>query len=181
MTQYHTNGHENSGNCARLPPSPGGDGRGEGERFLQSHFRSKRLITQNPKWEIRNPKSIRASLRRLLRFKGSERDPMQNSLSALGRLPGWCFGFCEAISLTVLAFFAVLVFAGCRTREPAPSRTAQPARRPNFVFILTDDQRFDSMGCAGNRLIQTPNLDRLATDGVRLRNHFVTTSICCVS
>src|SRR5207302_9973999 len=37
--------------CA-LPPSPGGEGEGEGERFLQSHFRRKRLITQNPKSEI---------------------------------------------------------------------------------------------------------------------------------
>jgi len=37
------------------------------------------------------------------------------------------------------------------------------------------------MGCAGNRLIQTPNIDRLAANGVRFKNHFVTTSICCVS
>ena len=53
--------------------------------------------------------------------------------------------------------------------------------KPNFIFILTDDQRFDTLGCAGNRLIQTPNIDRLAKNGVRFRNHFVTTSICCVS
>ncbi|HYV28128.1 MAG TPA: sulfatase [Candidatus Eisenbacteria bacterium] len=53
--------------------------------------------------------------------------------------------------------------------------------KPNFIFILTDDQRFDTLGCAGNRLIQTPNIDRLAKHGVRFRNHFVTTSICCVS
>jgi arylsulfatase A-like enzyme len=55
------------------------------------------------------------------------------------------------------------------------------ASRPNIVFILTDDQRFDSLGCAGNQLIRTPNIDRLAANGVRFRNHFVTTSICCVS
>ncbi len=55
------------------------------------------------------------------------------------------------------------------------------AAKPNFVFILTDDQRFDSLGGAGNALIQTPNLDRLAQEGVRFKNHFVTTSICCVS
>ena len=37
------------------------------------------------------------------------------------------------------------------------------------------------MGCAGNRVIQTPNMDRLAAEGVRFRNNFVTTSICAVS
>ncbi len=56
-----------------------------------------------------------------------------------------------------------------------------PTRPPNLVFILTDDQRFDALGCAGNRLIQTPNIDKLAAAGLRFENHFVTTSICCVS
>ena len=55
------------------------------------------------------------------------------------------------------------------------------AQRPNFIFILTDDQRFDSLGCMGNALIRTPNLDRLAKNGVLLTNHFVTTPICSVS
>jgi arylsulfatase A-like enzyme len=55
------------------------------------------------------------------------------------------------------------------------------AQRPNFIFILTDDQRFDSLGCMGNALIRTPNLDRLAKNGVLFTNHFVTTPICSVS
>src|SRR5205807_4895973 len=135
--------------CA-LPPSPGGEGRGEGERFLQSHFRRKRLITQNPKSEIRNPKSIRASLRRLLRSQASGREPMQNSPSTLGTLAS----FSEPIGFTVV-FLAFVFFSGCRTSEAAVPNTAKPASRPNFVFILTDDQRFDSMGCAGNRLIRS--------------------------
>ncbi len=62
----------------------------------------------------------------------------------------------------------------------AVTTLAAPAR-PSFLFILTDDQRFDTLGCTGNKLIQTPNLDRLAMRGVRFQNHFVTTPICCVS
>ena|SRR5438552_7532212 len=42
MKQFHTKGREHSG-TVRASPSPGGEGRGEGERFLQSHFRSRRL------------------------------------------------------------------------------------------------------------------------------------------
>jgi arylsulfatase A-like enzyme len=50
-----------------------------------------------------------------------------------------------------------------------------------LVFVLADDLRWDALGCTGNRIVQTPNLDRLAADGVLFRNAFVTTSICAVS
>ncbi len=53
--------------------------------------------------------------------------------------------------------------------------------RPNILFILTDDQRFDDLGCMGNKIIQTPNIDKLAADGVIFNNAFVTTAICCSS
>ena len=53
--------------------------------------------------------------------------------------------------------------------------------RPNILFILTDDQRFDALGCAGNPVIKTPNVDALARDGVRFANAFVTTPICAAS
>lgn len=53
--------------------------------------------------------------------------------------------------------------------------------RPNFVFILTDDHRWDGMGCAGNAAIRTPNIDRLAARGVRFSNAFVTMSVCSAS
>jgi arylsulfatase A-like enzyme len=52
---------------------------------------------------------------------------------------------------------------------------------PNIIFLLADDLRADALGCYGNRIVQTPNIDRLASQGVRFRNHFVTTSICNVS
>lgn len=42
--------------------------------------------------------------------------------------------------------------------------------RPNIIMILTDDQGAWAMGCAGNRDVKTPNLDRLAEEGVRFEN-----------
>lgn len=53
--------------------------------------------------------------------------------------------------------------------------------RPNIVFLLSDDQRWDSLGCMGNLIVRTPHIDRLAEQGVLFRNHFVTTSICMTS
>lgn len=53
--------------------------------------------------------------------------------------------------------------------------------RPNVLVILTDDQRWDAMSCAGHPLLKTPNLDRLAREGARFENAFVTTSLCSPS
>ncbi len=53
--------------------------------------------------------------------------------------------------------------------------------RPNIILLLTDDQRWDALGAAGNPVIRTPNLDRLASRGIFFENAFVTTSICATS
>lgn len=76
-----------------------------------------------------------------------------------------------------------MVFAGpirAADTGSAPQEKGSPAR-PNILFILTDDQRWNALGCMGNPNIQTPNIDHLAREGVMFRNHFVTTAICCCS
>ena len=54
-------------------------------------------------------------------------------------------------------------------------------RRPNILFLLTDNQRADLVGCAGNGIIKTPNLDLLGHRGVRFANAFATTPVCAAS
>lgn len=53
--------------------------------------------------------------------------------------------------------------------------------RPNIIFILTDDQRADAMGCMGNEMIDTPQLDKLAAEGTLFENAYCTTAICMTS
>ena len=48
----------------------------------------------------------------------------------------------------------------------------------NLLFILTDDQGYWAMGCAGNSEIRTPNLDRLAATGLRFENFFCASPVC---
>lgn len=60
-------------------------------------------------------------------------------------------------------------------------KTQKKKQRPNIIFLLTDDQRYDAMGAMGNSIIQTPNMDKLAMAGILFQNAYVTTSICCVS
>jgi len=58
---------------------------------------------------------------------------------------------------------------------------AKQSDSPNIIFIFTDDQRWDALGCAGNPIIQTPQMDTLAARGVRFDYAFVTTPICAAS
>ncbi len=60
-------------------------------------------------------------------------------------------------------------------------RTVAAAERPNIIFFLADDQRYDQLGCAGHEILKTPNIDRLAGGGVRFDHAFVTTPICAAS
>jgi len=53
--------------------------------------------------------------------------------------------------------------------------------RPNVLVIVTDDQRHDAMSCAGHPFLKTPHMDRLAREGARFRNAFVTTALCSPS
>ena len=61
----------------------------------------------------------------------------------------------------------------------APSLLAN--ERPNIVFFFTDDQTTSTLGCYGNPLVKTPNIDALARRGTRFENAFVSHSICWVS
>lgn len=53
--------------------------------------------------------------------------------------------------------------------------------RPDIVFILLDDLRWDAMSFLDHPYIETPNIDRLRQQGAHMQNAFVTTSICCPS
>jgi arylsulfatase A-like enzyme len=69
----------------------------------------------------------------------------------------------------VLALFALI------------ASSAFCAPRPNVVLIITDDQRWDTLSCAGSPYLKTPNIDRLANEGARFKNAFCTTALCSPS
>ena len=73
-------------------------------------------------------------------------------------------------------FGTIVLGMACMT-----GRSLSAPAQPNIIFILTDDQRWNALGCNGNSAIKTPNLDAVARDGVNFKNAFVTTPICVVS
>ena len=60
-------------------------------------------------------------------------------------------------------------------------RPTMAAEQPNIVFFFADDQTISTLGCYGNTVVKTPNIDGLAKRGVRFANSFVSHSICWVS
>src|SRR5213078_1630410 len=53
-----------------------------------------------------------------------------------------------------------------------------PPVRPNIIFIMSDDHASHALSCYGSKINQTPNLDRLASQGMRFENAFVTNALC---
>jgi arylsulfatase len=73
---------------------------------------------------------------------------------------------------------SVLLFALAVLLLPHAGAAEKPL---NILLLYADDWRHDTLGCAGNPVVKTPNLDRLAREGVRFTQNRVTTSICGVS
>ncbi|EMI52059.1 mucin-desulfating sulfatase (N-acetylglucosamine-6-sulfatase) [Rhodopirellula sallentina SM41] len=84
--------------------------------------------------------------------------------------------------LLVLAWMSlssISVTAIATELPPTPKHEGVTPR--NVVFILTDDHRYDAMGCAGHPFLETPHLDSIAENGAYVKNAFVTTSLCSPS
>jgi arylsulfatase A-like enzyme len=65
--------------------------------------------------------------------------------------------------------------------ETLAAQEPSASRKPNFVFFLGEGLRYDEFSCMGNPIIQTPNMDRLAREGMMFRNAFVTNALCLPS
>jgi arylsulfatase A-like enzyme len=81
------------------------------------------------------------------------------------------------LDLTVL--LAVLLLSAVMSAGTGQGAAAQG--RPNVLFILVDDLRWDALGTTGHPFVRTPNLDRIGREGTRFRNAFVTTPLCSPS
>lgn len=67
------------------------------------------------------------------------------------------------------------------TTSAASAGDAPAARPPNFVIVFTDDQGYQDVGCFGSPDIKTPNLDRMAQEGMRFTNFYASQAVCSAS
>ncbi|MEP1486841.1 MAG: sulfatase [Algibacter sp.] len=84
----------------------------------------------------------------------------------------------KKLVIVVPVLFLLAGLYGCKNKK---EETTENVKQPNIIFVLTDDQRWDALGYAGNSIIKTPNMDALASSGLYFKNAFVTTPICAAS
>ncbi len=72
-------------------------------------------------------------------------------------------------------FILAILLIQCKNKD------TYSEERPNVLFVLIDDQRNDLISCAGHPIVKTPTVDKLAENGIRFTNMFVTTTICAAS
>ena len=78
--------------------------------------------------------------------------------------------------LIAILAIVLMVFSSLGLGQPRPQQ-----RRPNIIFILVDDLRWDELGIAGHPFVKTPNIDRIGREGALFQNAFLTTPLCSPS
>ncbi|MEY5009965.1 MAG: hypothetical protein RLZZ253_1104, partial [Verrucomicrobiota bacterium] len=80
-----------------------------------------------------------------------------------------------------LLLLLVPLLSAALTASHAVEVPPKSAPRPNLIFLLTDDQRDNTLGAMGHPYVQTPNLDALMRDSVRFKNTYIATPVCSPS
>ena len=80
-----------------------------------------------------------------------------------------------------LVFIVSMVLVACSERTTETLTVNEQPRRPNVIFIMSDDHAYQAISAYGSQLIETPNIDRLAAEGLRFDRAFVGNSICSPS
>src|SRR5947209_7595506 len=81
----------------------------------------------------------------------------------------------------VLIEWGVPAGAGTETRASCEWKGVDAVERPNILWICTDQQRYDTLGCYGNPWVRTPNIDGLAGEGTRFEFAFCQNPLCTPS
>jgi arylsulfatase A-like enzyme len=78
----------------------------------------------------------------------------------------------------ILLFVFALSFSSCTNQK---SKTEPQPKRPNIIFILADDLGYGDIGVYGQKMIKTPNLDRMAKEGMVFTQHYAGSTVCAPS
>lgn len=75
---------------------------------------------------------------------------------------------------SLFIFLFIFVFCSCQSEQ----KHNQESSKPNIIFILADDLGYGDLGCYGQELIETPNIDRLAEEGIKFTQHYSGAPVC---
>lgn len=76
-------------------------------------------------------------------------------------------------ALLIILFISIFLSAGCDRQTST--------RKPNIIYILSDDLGYGDLGCYGQKRIRTPNIDEMAREGIRFTDHYAGSTVCAPS
>ncbi len=79
---------------------------------------------------------------------------------------------------SIILSVAVSLFARVNAQSTAGAKSNT---KPNVIYIFADDLGYGEVGCYGQKRIKTPNIDRLAAEGMKFTQHYVGTPVCAPS
>ena len=105
-------------------------------------------------------------------WKTAMRNAGHGFVAADSQHSAWAL-LCRAVAL------AAVVLAGGRAWAQADDE--ESSRPPNIIFIMADDLGYGDLGCYGQQRIKTPNIDRLAAEGMKFTNYYAGSTVCAPS
>jgi len=82
---------------------------------------------------------------------------------------------------TVIGILTLLLLFSCDTPKKLPKNKETKQKTPNIIFIMADDMGYGDLGCYGQKIIKTPHIDKLATEGIRFTQHYAGSTVCAPS
>lgn len=79
-------------------------------------------------------------------------------------------GICKLLS--------VFLLASCTGEKTIEDQAEEVKRNPNIIFVMVDDMGYGDLGCYGQQVIKTPNIDQLALEGIRFTNCYSGSPVC---
>ena len=84
----------------------------------------------------------------------------------------------KKIFFLIIAIALFASFTGCNSSEKAETKSIQ---KPNIIYILADDLGYGELGCFGQEKIETPNIDKIAENGIKFTQHYSGAPVCAPS
>jgi arylsulfatase A-like enzyme len=85
------------------------------------------------------------------------------------------------LSRTIFILTAIVLLSAPRAAMAARQTAATSTKKPNIIFILADDLGYGDLGCYGQKRIKSPNLDRMAAEGMRFTQGYAGATVCAPS
>ncbi|MDP7305895.1 MAG: sulfatase-like hydrolase/transferase, partial [Pirellulaceae bacterium] len=83
----------------------------------------------------------------------------------------------RTLAILALTLSTLLPFTGL-SKDCRGAEVAKEPLRPNIIYIMTDDLGYGDLGCYGQQVIQTPNIDQMAKEGMKFTDHYAGHTVC---